>query len=204
MSRSLSFGAATISGYSSIGNHERVAENLAASSRAWLHQAETQDLDVHKLRMDALDAFPHTRLLDRLWNASVEDRDAPAQLPDGVQAVTVGAHPGLYVLLRVDQRRLAIFLPEGGDAILAAPTEYPHEYLLQRIGGQERLKAGGRAAQDLDNEIGALVDRWFVGAKPEHCQIVAVLKIVAEVPVVRRTAAAFKPQDSRQFKLFDF
>ncbi len=194
----------TISGYSSIGDHERVAEKLAASSKAWLHQAETQDLDVHKLRMDALDAFPHTRLLDRLWNASVEDREAAAQLPDGVQAMTVGAYPGLYVLLRVDQRRVALFLPEGGDAILAAPTDYPHEYFLQRICGHERLKAAGRAAQNFDNEIGALLDRWFAGARPEHCQVVATLKIVAEEAPGRRPAVAVKSQDNRQFKLFDF
>jgi len=194
----------TISGYSSIGNHERVAEKLAASSKAWLHQAETQDLDVHKLRMEALDAFPHTRLLDRLWNASAEDREAAAQLPDGVQAVTVGAYPGLYVLLRVDQRRLALFLAEGCDGIHIAPTEYPHEYFLQRIGGQERLKAAGRAVQNFDNEIGALLDQWFAGVRPEHCQVVAALKIVAEEVPGRRTAVVVKRQDNRQVKLFDF
>ena len=194
----------TISGYSSIGNHERVAEKLAASSKAWLHQAETQDLDVHRLRMEALDAFPHTRLLDRLWNASAEDREAAGRLPDGVQAVTVGAYPGLYVLLRVDQRRLALFLAEGGDGIHAAPTEYPHEYFLQRIGGHEHLKAAGRAVQNFDNEIGALLDQWFAGVRPEQCQVVAALKIVTEEVPGRRAAVAVKRPDNRQFKLFEF
>lgn len=165
-----------ISGFASVGDHERVPEALAASSKGWLHQATREGVDVEDLRLEALDAFPHSRVLDLLWNATKEERDAAERLPDGVQAVTTGPHPGLYVLLRVGQHRIALFRAEGEDVVQEAPHQRSHEYFLQRIGASDLKAATSATDLPLDDEIDELLHRWE--RRPESCQIVAALKIV--------------------------
>ncbi|HEY8376285.1 MAG TPA: C-terminal helicase domain-containing protein, partial [Nannocystis sp.] len=96
-----------ISGYPNVAEHERSPEHLAATEPSqWLHTLAEPDLDLADLRAKSSDVFPHARLLDVLW-AAAEYHEAARSLPDGVQAAAYGTHPGLYVLLRLQDKRMA-------------------------------------------------------------------------------------------------
>lgn len=194
-----------ISGFASVGDHERIPDTLAASATGWLHQATREDLDVGALHHEALAAFPHSRVFDLLWNATKDERAAAERLPDGVQAVTTGPYPGLFVLLRVGQQQISLFRADGEDVVQEAPHERSHEYFLQRIGSPNRLEAVASTTDaPLDDELDALLRLWFGERRPENCQIVASLKIVTAQGAAAIAASRKSRGKKGQLTFIDF
>lgn len=191
-----------ISGYPNVAEHERSPEHLAATEPSqWLHTLAEPDLDLADLRAKSSDVFPHARLLDVLW-AAAEYHEAARSLPDGVQAAAYGTHPGLYVLLRLQDKRMALFRPEGCDRVEEAPTHRPHEYFLHRIVMDGPLKPA-RIHGNLDDDIDALLRCRFPDTRPDECQIVAALKIirVKDLPKTARPATPASSTRPQQLEL---
>jgi superfamily II DNA or RNA helicase len=196
-----------ISGYSTVAEHERCPDAIeSGSTSAWLKKIAAAELDLAELRADPPNAFPHTRLLDRLWGATQQEREAAADLPDGVQAATPGATPGLYLLLRVDDKPVSFFRPDGSDNVEEAPASHPHEHFLHPLAAGPLVQA--KICGNLDAEIDALLDLRFPDGRPDHCHLIAALKIVGakNAPPTPRPAPPSKPKPPEQLafmKLFD-
>lgn len=193
--------ATVISGYPTVTEHERNPSALAAASTAeWMLEVTDPNLDLTDLRARVFN-FPHARLLEVLWGASDEERQAATDLPDGVQATTHGPYPGLYILIRLGDTRVALFRPEDSDTIEEAPAGHSHEYFLHRIAHGDRLKPA-RSQSNLDADIDALLALHFRDGPPDECQIVAALKILRSKDTPRPTAAP-KPKRPEQLRLDD-
>ncbi|MDC0673496.1 helicase-related protein [Nannocystis radixulma] len=176
--------ASAVSGFSSIGDHHRIPEALATSavSSQWLRQIAANTVDLEQLRTD--NRLPPTRLFDLLWGARASDREAADNLPDGVQAVTVGRTPGVYLLLRDDTNTLALFFPADEANIWSAPQPHSHEYLLTRIDPPKRsMGSTGRIPGNIDPEISDALARWTTTSPPgslDGYALIAALKVVPE------------------------
>lgn len=176
--------ASAVSGFSSVGDHHRVPETLAASaiSARWLHQVASGTVDLEQLRTDTSANLPPTRLFDTLWGARPADREAAASLPDGVQAITVGRNPGLYVLLRGETSTEAFHISAAGE-LTRAPQPHSHEHLLAQVDPPKRSTRGTViTSQNIDVELSDALERWSAEGDlglPDSYALVAALKIVA-------------------------
>lgn len=174
--------ASAVSGFSSVGDHHRIPEDLAVSavSSQWLRRIAENTVDLDQLRADS--RLPPTRLFDLLWGSRTGDREIAGSLPDGVQAVTVGRSPGLYLLLRSDSNTLALFLPADGKSLLSAPQPCSHEFLLTQIDAPKRSAGSvGRNRGNIDPEISdalELLAATTLRGSLEEYTLVAALKIV--------------------------
>ena len=196
--------ATAISGYPIVTEHERNPSALAAASTAeWMHEVTDPNLDLTDLRARVF-YFPQARLLDLLWNAPAEERDAASKLPDGVQATTHGPHPGLYLLLRLGDTRVSLFRPEDSDTVEVAPAGHPHEHFLHRIAHGEHLKPA-RSQNNLDADIDKLLALHFRDGPTDECQLVAALKILRskDTPPPPRPTPPPKPKRPDQLRLDD-
>lgn len=207
--------ASTLSGSPSVGDHERIPDDLATGlmSENWLRRVADGSIEVGEWQ--EVGAPPPMSLLDILWKADPRTeaaREEAGRLPDGIQGMTSGPHPGLYVLLRLEHLRVALFRPAGEDAVMEAPTRCSHEHLLHRMGVPSTLpeaKVGNMA--NLDAEIDDLLTLRFGETRPERCQIVAALKILASASASGRAQkqgpaaqeAKPKPEKPRQLSLLE-
>lgn len=123
--------------------------------------------------------LPSTQVPTRIWAESAVRRKQARQIPDGAHACGCGQNPGVYVLLEVDGRKVAVFRDERSGKIRSAPQPCSHEELLALV--LDVVPADYPVEiVELDSTVDGLVEQWLAteGSRSEaEVTVLAVLEI---------------------------
>ncbi|PRP92115.1 C-terminal helicase domain-containing protein [Enhygromyxa salina] len=152
----------------------------SAAAVAKLYEAKRRVLTWAEL-VETASEMPSTEVPAHLWRASPASRRQARQLPDGVQGCGYGRHPGLYLLLDVNGRRIGLFRDDRAHAaIRCAPQPQSHEELLALV-LDVTLGEVEVDALEFDRAIGELVQRWV--GRPGADQASADVSVLAALEV---------------------